>query len=529
MHKALLFNNHNVYTQRPGGVYRIATFLREQDWDVEVIDWAPYWSLDELKELARQRIDSKTVFVGFGCFFSYWDEQNNEYVAWLKQEYPHVKIIVGAGTKPVIQGPNIDYFVYGFGENAMLAIIQSLIGNTPGTGIKLDPEFLGRKTKVVNANTYYPSFPFKSLLIKYEDRDYISPTEMLSIEFGRGCIFSCSFCNFPVLGVKEDYSRDADDFLYHLRDAYDRFGVTNYYAADETFNDRSEKILKFANVVDQLPFRPFFSGFIRADLLVSRKQDWDPLMRLGFLGHFYGIETFNHKTGKAIKKGMDPKRLQEGILEAKDYFLSHDRKLYKGLMSLILGLPYETKESLQSTADWLCKYWRNECADMNPFEIPIDSKINKMSSISEDWEKWGYTELDDNLWLPDDELRFNRGYGRKNLVWKNNAMDYNWTRKFAQQFFNRPDTPHGVNMWAIDAFLQTGYTLEQLNTLNFNTLPIPKQDIITDSINQKRLEYKAKKLGCDPSQLEKKFRSIEFYDPSDNFYKQEKLISDPVS
>lgn len=516
MHKSLLFNNHNVFSQRPGGVYRIATFLRSHDWDVEVVDWAPYWELDELKELARQRITHETVFVGFGCFFSYWDENNDLFCAWLKETFPHIKIILGAGTKPVITSKDIDYFVYGFGENAILAIAASLTGNTPGIGIKFDPDFFGMKTKVVNGNDHYPSFPVRSLMIKYEDRDYIDSSEWLSVEFGRGCIFECTFCNFPVLGVKGDYSRDADDFVLQLKDAYERFGVTNYYAADETFNDRSDKITKFANVVDQLPFRPFFSGFIRADLMVSRPQDWEPLMRLGFLGHFYGIETFNHPTGKFIKKGMHPDKLKDGILQAKDYFLSNDRKLYRGIMSLILGLPHETKETLQDTANWLCTHWKDECADMNPFEIPIDEKMNKLSIIGKDWAKFGYSELDEELWMSDD-FAFNRGYGRKNLLWKNEHMDFNWTRKFAQDFFARPDTPAGLNPWALGAPMQGGMLLEDV-------LKLKTQDIINQSwgtkIKQNFIKYKAKKLGMDPKDLNQNIRDIDFYDPSDRAEKE---------
>jgi radical SAM superfamily enzyme YgiQ (UPF0313 family) len=513
MHKALLFNNHNIISQRPGGVYRIATFLREHDWDIEVVDWTPYWELAELKELARQRITKETIFVGFSCFFSYWDDGNDAFCAWLKETFPHIKIILGAGTKPVITSKDIDYFVYGFGENAILAIVSSLTGNTPGTGIKFDPDFFGTKTKVVNGNDHYPSFPLRSLMIKYEDRDYIDSAEWLSIEFGRGCIFECTFCNFPVLGVKGDYSRDADDFVLQLRDAYDRFGVTNYYAADETFNDRSEKITKFANVVDQLPFRPFFSGFIRADLMVSRPQDWEPLMRLGFLGHFYGIETFNHQTGKFIKKGMHPDKLKEGILKAKDYFLSNDRKLYKGIMSLILGLPYETKETLQNTADWLCTYWKDECADMNPFEIPTDEKMNKLSIIGKDHSKFGYTELNEELWM-EENFAFNRGYGRKNLIWKNEHMDYNWTRRFAQDFFKRPDTPSGLNPWALNAPMQTGMSLDEvikLNMLGFDGSEWGER------VKENFVKYKAKKLGVDISEINQNIKNIEFYDPSDKF------------
>ena len=52
----------------------------------------------------------------------------------------------------------------------------------------------------------------KSLRIKYEDRDDLQPWEWLTIECARGCIFQCPYCNFPILGVREDHTRSANDF-----------------------------------------------------------------------------------------------------------------------------------------------------------------------------------------------------------------------------------------------------------------------------------------------------------------------------
>ena len=68
----------------------------------------------------------------------------------------------------------------------------------------------------------------------------------------RGCRFKCSYCNFPILGVKDDYTRDADDFDTNLRRNYDDWGVTEYIITDDTFNDYVEKIRKYADRVEQI-------------------------------------------------------------------------------------------------------------------------------------------------------------------------------------------------------------------------------------------------------------------------------------
>ena len=192
----------------------------------------------------------------------------DRFVAWLKQEYPNIKTVVGGQSRAIMRTQNIDYYVHGYGEVAMLELVKAMVGNT-NANLIFDPLFFGSK-KVITANKAYPSFPMKSLSIKYEERDDIQPWEWLTMEFARGCIFKCTYCNFPILGVKEDHTRTAEDFESDVRENYDRWGVKNYYVADETFNDYSEKIVKYANVVDKLDFKPVFTGFMRADLLINK-------------------------------------------------------------------------------------------------------------------------------------------------------------------------------------------------------------------------------------------------------------------
>jgi radical SAM superfamily enzyme YgiQ (UPF0313 family) len=118
---------------------------------------------------------------------------------------------------------------------------------------------------------------------------------------------------------------------------------------DETFNDRPDKIEKFADAVEQLSFVPFFSGFIRADLLVNRPNDKENLLRMNFLGHHYGIESLHYPSAQAIGKGMHPEKLTQGLVEVKQYFQKNKRKIYRGTMSFIAGLPHETLDTMMST------------------------------------------------------------------------------------------------------------------------------------------------------------------------------------
>lgn len=424
MKHALVLNVDNTFDRRNAGGHRIASFLREKDWDAEVIDWADYFTLEELKEIARSRITSKTVFVGFSSFMSYWSLKLEDYTKWIKTNYPDVKIILGGQSAPKMQSNYIDYYVYGYGEVALLELIKSFVSNHT---VKFSPLYTDKK--VINAIHSYPAFPMKSLKVDYEKRDFIESKEWLNIEFSRGCIFKCLYCNYPILGVKGDYTRDAEDFYIEMQTNYDKWGVSHYFVADETFNDYSEKVIKYANVSEKLSFRPWFSACLRADLLTLRPQDWEHMAKLGILGHFYGIESFNPDTLKAIGKGANIDKVLTGVLDARTYFKTHGEGFYRGHIALIVGLPHETFETLEKTFNWLCDNWQGEHCSFFPLEIPYDPKFDRLSRLSSEYQKWGYRE--------GTEIDFNGVYQiTKKLNWINDNMSLEQATQICESWDN---------------------------------------------------------------------------------------------
>ena len=351
--------------------------------------------------------------------FSMWSDTMEDFTKWLKENYPDTLLISGSGVTPKFSAEYIDIYVKGFGEEAIKAILKWHTGNSKMPTFTL----VDGGRKLVDAIAFYPAFPTPDLMVKYEDRDFIRSNEWLAIEFARGCKFKCDFCNFPVLGVKGDYSRDADNFREQIVDAYDRFGVKNYLVADETFNDRTEKITKFADVVEALPFDPWFSGFIRADLLVSRPRDREELLRMNFLGQFYGIETFDWESGKAVGKGMNPDRLKQGLIDIKDYYLNNGSKRYRGTLSFILGLPHETIDTLESTRQWLLDNWQGQNYVHYALEIP-NNEYDQHSLISKDYKKYGYEDMVEATDLNKDHVKWAQvGLARSIFLWKTKHMN----------------------------------------------------------------------------------------------------------
>lgn len=467
MNKCLLFNVGTPrWAGRPAGPYRIAHILREQGWDCEVFEFMMVWTLDELKALAYSRIDSDTKFMGFGHLFSIFPKEMEEWCLWIKQQWPHITFISGSSVLPHFKTKVFDYYIQGFSEVAIVELLKYLYSN--GSRPRFDVEWQMKGFKLIKANDQYPAYPLKSLMIRYEDRDFIDHREWLTIEFSRGCKFHCAFCNYPILGVKGDYSRDGDDARMQLQDAYDRFGVTNYVVSDETFNDRTEKITKFADAVEQLSFTPWFSGYIRFDLLTSRPLDRHELMRMNFLGHFYGIESFNTESARAIGKGMDSERIKKSLLEVKHFFKNNGRKLYRGNLGLIVGLPHETKQSIENTYQWLIDNWTDQSFDVWTLELPKNEEARD-NKIGSDMGKYGYREIPldvDKLKEVYDACDEDGPYTidmSTNKLWENDHMNIFEAKKLERKMFRLiREKGFGIGPFAMSSVFSHNLSLEEI-------------------------------------------------------------------
>ncbi len=315
-----------------------------------------------------------------------------------------------------------------------------------------DPSFFGSK-KIIRGLHHYPSAPLDNYLVDYEDRDFMMPWECPQIETARGCMFSCSYCNFPIIGQAKDVSVSKEEFKRQMQTGYEKWGIKNWRVMDETFNDRPEKLQKYAEAVDELGYNPWICGFARGDLVVKHREHWDTYIRLGFLGHSMGIETFNRDAGKLVRKGMDPDRLKEGLLDFQDYTDIHAPRRYRANIQMICGIPGESEESWNDSLQWLNTYWLRQSASAHILEVPdYDETLTNQSRFTKELVSNGLIKL---------EARQNPGYevskdssghvifksttprgggvgSTRNdvVIWKHDNMDWYEAEALVQKFYS---------------------------------------------------------------------------------------------
>ena len=451
MNNVIFFSLTGKRWERAIWPHRVATYLRMNDWDAEVVDFTSFWKLEELQEFVRSRATSDTVMFCFGtAFLNPWSPFLNEFIAWLKKEYPDIPVVVGGQNALVTPAENVDYWVDSYGENSVLALCRHLIG-TLGAPLKTDSSIPDKK--VIRGLHHYSSTPLDSYLTDYEARDFMQSYEMPQIETARGCMFNCSYCNFPLLGQAKDVSVSKEAFKHQLQTGYEKWGITNWRVMDETFNDRPSKLQKYAEAVDELNYNPWMCGFARGDLVVKHKEHWDTYIRLGFLGHSMGLETFNREAGKLVRKGMDPDQVKEGLLEFQAYTDIHAPNRYRANIQLICGIPGETHESWYDSVNWLNTKWNRQSASAHILEIgDYDLSLTNQSRFTKQLTDNGLIKLD---------ARQNEGYNvykDKNnnvvfqsttprgggvgstrndiVIWKHDTMDWYEAESLVQEFYS---------------------------------------------------------------------------------------------
>jgi len=370
---------------RTGGPYQIASWLRQNGYTVQVIDFCYLLTEKQIIEITEKYINSTTVAIGVSSTF--WElnviKRDNIKVAevmepeWLKNCRDHIQV----------KYPKLDWILGGANSKAYSTFNWIRFeGHAEDNILK----YLQEKIKTSNLLL---NFDIKNNIKKHVDNDFLTEDEVIAIELGRGCIFKCKFCSYPLIGKKPgSYIRTYQDIKDELLYNYERWGITKYYFTDDTVNDDHNKVQALAEISQSLPFNIEWTGFLRADLIWSNPQTIELLEISGLKSAFFGIESFNPYSSKIIGKGWSGKHAKNFLPILKEKWGNR----INWHLGLILGLPEWSYKELEEDMKWLVDNQMHRWWWWALYINPVSGKMWQ-SEFDLNYKKYGYTFPDNNL------------------------------------------------------------------------------------------------------------------------------------
>ncbi len=166
-----------------------------------------------------------------------------------------------------------------------------------------------------------------------------------SVQMARGCPFACVFCANDLYG-KAVRRRSIPHVMVELCEVVRRDGVEHIYFVDDVLTLDRGYILALCDAILEEKLGITFEGSTRANLWdeeLARRLQEAGLVRISF-----GLETADEAVRKIIKKGIPLESYQTANR-------INNRLGIETTNSVIIGLPGDTRETIERTVRYLCR------------------------------------------------------------------------------------------------------------------------------------------------------------------------------
>ena len=445
------------------GTYKVATEIRKAGYTCQVVDNFSYYTYKQIEQIIDKFVTSETILIGFSCTlmekriglfgsksakvynFGRPDKEVASILQYAKRKNPKVKAVVGGARINLnVYWPDIEYVVINKGDVAIIKLIEHLLYGTNLPAVKVNPCIYIDGS---SSDYFYTQEEFATSKIIYEAQDIIMPGEVLPIEVSRGCIFSCAYCHFDLIGKRiGDWQKTVESLKEELLRNYELYGTTSYMVSDELINESMPKMQLVHEAFTSMPFKLQYTSYARLDLIHAYPEQRELISESGAISVAFGIETMNEVAGKKIGKGLGPKRVKDT--------LNYCNETWNGKIitssNFIVGLPGEDEASLRSTVDWLVS---DDC--------PLD--IFGFTTLFVRNESDGRSDSK----IDRDPTKF-KMIIHKDKSWDGEHMNFARASELTREFFNDPrvqeKTKFGASTW-IGRIVNLGYSIEDVHRI----------------------------------------------------------------
>jgi len=361
----------------PIGLYYVGAILKENYYDVEILNWHDINKTPE--RIEKELKEKKPDVIGFSILHANrWGGIDIARTA--KRILPKVKIVFGGiGTTFLWEHllsnfKEIDFAVLGEGEYSTLELVRCIgkknyegINDIKGIAFRKGRKIF--KTKDPEVIKDLDKLPMPS---KYFNFQHLSSS--------RGCPANCTFCGSPKFWGHKVRFHSLEYFVEQMEELY-RKGVSFFYVSDDTFTMKKDRVIQICKKIIERELNITWVAISRVNYVNEEMLSW--MRKAGCIQISYGVESGSEKIRDILNKNIktnDIKRAfalttRYGIL-ARAYF--------------IYGSPGEDRDTIQETIDLI-----NEIKPLGIIFYILD--IFPGTALYADFQK--KTKLGDDIWL----------------------------------------------------------------------------------------------------------------------------------
>jgi len=352
----------------PAGLGYLAAVLTSRGHEVEVLDAnATRPSQEEFEKLIR---NSDYDIAGVGGLVTIYGTIKN-IILKLKEIHPDRPVISGgscatSAPKIMMEKTPVDFLCIGEGENTVPELLDAL--ERGGDVSKVDGlwyrDAAGRPAatapRAIIPDLDSLPFPMWDLfpmdiyaknpigavnLNKWVDGEGTEHTPLsMNILSSRGCPYKCTYCYHDFMGAKYRH-RSAKNIFDEIVLLKERYGIKYIHFIDDCFIINKKNVFDFCDMMKEAKLGVDWGcagrvNYMTEDLIVKMKE-------AGCIFIGYGIESGSPKILENIRKKVTAGQAMEAIRLTR-------RHLGWADCSFIVGLPGETRETVQETIDF-CK------------------------------------------------------------------------------------------------------------------------------------------------------------------------------
>jgi radical SAM superfamily enzyme YgiQ (UPF0313 family) len=381
----------------PVGLLSIAGYLKENNIEVNLLDYTiESFKKRSVEEILLEKIDKISIPKWFGISVCTPVAYNAyEIVELIRKNYPESKIVLGGPHITVLKEkvfeecPEADFLVIGEGEYALYDLIENEDPSADNIIVKNEQNDIAKvKAKdVVVENLPMPAYD----ILGFEK--YVPPPASLQskkpgigIIASRGCPYKCSFCA-RITGNRLKF-KQIEQLIDEIKYLKEKFKIKQFHFYDDTITSKKSYIMDLCQRFIDENLNLHWSCFARVDTV---DEEVLTLMRKsGCFVIMYGVESLDERVLKDVNKGINIKQINEALI------LTRKAKI-ESRISLIIGTPTETRESLNKTKRELLKldtdFFQTFIAVPMPGSKFFDEALAQNRLINTNWNEYDLSKV----------------------------------------------------------------------------------------------------------------------------------------